>query len=158
MAEVAERSRNRKKNHQGKLLRLMRTQKSKTQEQVARDNQLTQSRIYELELMETVPDEYLKKFAEYYGVSVDFLKTFDLDEAAKNFTYNNSAALSDQSIMNAPQADSLNIINPESSKDLKEAYEEVAKLNRMIGKIEGERDMYKKLYEEGKNRDNHPDK
>ncbi|NDV68583.1 helix-turn-helix transcriptional regulator [Dysgonomonas sp. 25] len=143
MSEIVEKPIN-KKTHQGRLLRAMRSYKGRTQSQVAKDNNMTQSRIYELEISETISDEILQQFANYYEVPVEFLKEFDLEEAAKNFTYNNSATLSDNAMMNAPQADSLNIINPDSSKDLKEAYDKLSQANLKIGKLEATVDYQKK--------------
>jgi transcriptional regulator with XRE-family HTH domain len=143
MSEVAEKPKT-NKSHQGKLLRAMRHYKGKTQDQLAKEVNMSQSRIFELELMETVPDEALNKFADYYKVSIDFLKNFNLEEAGKNYTYNNHATISDNgSETSANQMDNMTINNPNSTKDLKEAYENLAKLSEKIGILETENKFLK---------------
>ncbi len=141
MNEVADKPRA-KRNNQGRLLKAMRHYKGKTQEQVARDLNMSQSRIFEFEIMDTIPDDALEKLAGYFNVSVDFLKNFDLEDAAKNYTYNNNANNSDHA-QEFSANENLIINNPDQIKELKEAYEKVAELNKVLGAKEAEIEFLK---------------
>lgn len=154
MPEVKDQTKT-KKNHQGKLLRILRTNLGKTQEQVAKDNDMVQSQIYELELKDSLPNETLVKFANYYGVSVEFLTSFNLDEFAKNYTYNNNATVNDNGTdINNQDIESENItINSsvkEVAKVLNEGFDREKALLNEIFELRLENALLKQKYEQTK--------
>jgi transcriptional regulator with XRE-family HTH domain len=90
-----------KKPHQGKTLRMLRNLLGKTQAQVAKDNNMSQSKIFDLEMKEELSDKELDVFSKYYGVSVLFLKRFDVDALAHGDVITNYNTLHDHSSLNS---------------------------------------------------------
>lgn len=101
MIESPEVIKEKKVPHQGKTLRMLRNVSSKTQLQVAKDLGMSQSKIFELEIKDQLSDKELQIFAQYYGVTVVFLKTFDVDALSQGNVTTNYNTLNDHSSLNS---------------------------------------------------------
>lgn len=116
--------------HQGKTLRMLRNLLGKTQAQVAKDNEMSQSKIFELEMKEELSDRELDIFSKYYGVSVLFLKKFDVDALAHGDVITNYNTLNDQSSLNTNPIQPTNIYQP--LEKVSELYERIVNLTEEI--------------------------
>lgn len=79
--------------HVGDNLQSLRMKAGLTQETLGKELGFTQSKISDLELTETISDELLQPFADFYGVSVSFLQKFNITDAEKSLisnTYNDA--------------------------------------------------------------------
>lgn len=94
-----------KKNvHHGNNVRLARTWKKVTQEDLADRLNMYQGEISKLEGQEEIQDNMLEKISKALDVSVDFLKEFEPEGTIYNFNFNN-------------QQDSVKVIAEENTKD-----------------------------------------
>lgn len=94
-----------KKNiHHGNNVRLARTWKKVTQDDLADRLNMYQSEVSKLENQEEIDDQLLDKISNALSVPVDFFKAFDPEAAIYNFTFNN-------------QPDAVKVIAEENSKD-----------------------------------------
>jgi transcriptional regulator with XRE-family HTH domain len=94
-----------KKNiNQGRNIRLARNWKGITQEALAFDLSLSQKQISEIEAKETIDDALLDKIAASLKVSSDFLKSFELDEVAKYYSFNNQDSVNATAAENSENA------------------------------------------------------
>lgn len=115
-----------KKPHQGKTLRMLRNLLGKTQAQVAKDNNMSQTKIFELEIKEDLSDKELEVFSKYYGVSVLFLRRFDVDALAHGDVITNYNTLNDQSSLNSAMN------NYQPLEKVSELYERIVNLTEEI--------------------------
>lgn len=130
-----------KKPHQGKTLRMLRNLLGKTQAQVAKDNNMSQSKIFDLEMKEELSDKELEVFSKYYGVSVLFLKRFDVDALAHGDVITNYNTLNDQSSLNA-EISTMNNYQP--LEKVSELYERIVNLTEEITTLKNKLEQLEK--------------
>lgn len=129
MTETSEIIKEKRAPHQGKTLRMLRNLLGKTQAQVAKDNNMSQSKIFDLEMKEELSDKELEIFSKYYGVSVLFLKRFDVDALAHGDVITNYNTLNDQSSLNS-EISTMNNYQP--LEKVSELYERIVSLTEEI--------------------------
>lgn len=100
MTEISDITKEKRQPHQGKTLRMLRNLSGKTQTQIAKDNNMSQTKIFDLEMKEVLSDKELDVFSKYYGVSVLFLQRFDVDALAHGDVITNYNTLHDHSSLN----------------------------------------------------------
>lgn len=115
-----------RKPHQGKTLRMLRNLLGRTQAQLARENNMSQTKIFELEMKEELSEKELEVFSKYYGVSVLFLKRFDVDALSKGDVITNYNTLNDQSSLNSAMN------NYQPLEKVSELYERIISLTEEI--------------------------
>lgn len=126
--------------HQGKTLRMLRNLSGKTQAQVAKDNEMSQTKIFELEMKEELSGKELDVFSKYYGVSVLFLKRFDVDALAHGDVITNYNTLNDQSSLNTNQPTN----NYQPLEKVSELYERIVSLTEEIAVLKYKQEQSEK--------------
>jgi len=143
MEETSEIVKEKRVPHQGKTLRMLRNLLGKTQTQVGNDNNMSQTKIFELEMKEELSDKELEVFSKYYGVSVLFLKKFDVDALAHGDVITNYNTLNDQSNFNLnPEISTMNNYQP--LEKVSELYERIVSLTEEITVLKYEREQSEK--------------
>lgn len=133
-----------KKISMGDNLTIARKWKKITQHDLAEKVGLHQTEISTLEKQDVIDTVILERIAKAMDIPVDFFTDFDMEEATRSYTYNNNATLNEGSNeFSANQMDNLTIHNPDSSKDLKEAYDKIADLSKKVGILETENKFLK---------------
>lgn len=142
----------RKKVNQGRNIEFARrfwNDESITQEELAFRIGLNQKDICKIENQETVDDKILYKIAEALDVPFLFLKDCPLQDSIHKMIDNNSHTLNDNATENVGNDQEINIYDTENAL---EYVNRIGELSEKLGKAEGERDIYKKLYEEIKSK------
>lgn len=89
--EIATKRSTRKRGpKQGPNVRLVRTSQNMTQEALAHEMNMSQSKISALELQDEIEADILKQLAKILGVPVEFLKNFVPEEFFNEYTINNN--------------------------------------------------------------------
>jgi len=139
--------------HHGRNIRLARGWRAVTQEWLADKLRISQKQISTFESQQTVEDMWLDKIANSLDIPVDFLKTFHLNEAGKNFynsmnetTQNNtSGEHSNETVTQQIVGEQENTINHtypiDEIKDLynkllEEKDKQIARFEKQVGHLE----------------------
>ncbi|MDR2956271.1 MAG: helix-turn-helix domain-containing protein [Prevotella sp.] len=135
---------NKKKVHQGRNIRIARNFQNMTQGDLAFKLNLSQGKVSDLELKETLEDELLDKFAAALNISVDFLKNFEPEEVMKSFTFsenaftNNNAENSKGNVTQQIVGEQQNISNYNFPDNIKELYSQLLEeKDKVIESLEG---------------------
>ncbi len=139
----------RKKVNQGRNAEFARrfwNEESLTQEELAFRIGLQQKDICKIENQEVVDENILKKISDELNVPLQFLKECPLQDTVHKIIQNHDYTLNDNASENIGN-DEVNIYE---NNDAKEYVQQIAELSEKLGVATGERDIYKKLYEEGK--------
>ncbi|MDR2956084.1 MAG: helix-turn-helix domain-containing protein [Prevotella sp.] len=118
---------NKKKVHQGRNIRIARNFQNITQEDLAFKLNLSQSKVSDLELKETLEDELLDKFAAALNIPIGFLKNFEPQEFMKSYTVTDNT-LNNNAAENSPESVTQQIIGDTEQTYIYNPLEKVSEL------------------------------